>query len=197
MLSQQNIWNNESLIKTLKGNGVAVIPTDTIYGIVGSALDVSAVNRIYSIRKRDPKKPCVILIGDIDELEKFSIVLSEKQKAIVQEYWSALITVGGSLPVSIVFECSDEKFAYLHRGTQTLAFRLPAEESLRDLLKETGPLIAPSANPEGLSPSENISEARKYFGNLVDLYIDGGEIKGKASKVIKLQKDGSVYILRE
>ena len=192
MLLRQNIWDNKNLVKIFKENGVAVMPTDTIYGIVGNALNVSVVNRIYSTRKRDPKKPCVILIGNIDELEKFSIVISEKQKVILKKYW-----FNSSLPTSIVLDCPHEKFTYLHRGTQTLAFRLPTEESLRNLLKETGPLIAPSANPEGLPPSENISEARKYFGDDVDLYVDGGEIKGKASKVIELHKDGSVSILRK
>jgi L-threonylcarbamoyladenylate synthase len=85
----------------------------------------------------------------------------------------------------------------LHRGTKTLAFRLPSSQSLRTLLIETGPLIAPSANPEGQAPAQNITEAKKYFGDLVDFYLDGGEIHGKASKVIKLHKDGSIHILRE
>ena len=99
--------------------------------------------------------------------------------------------------MSFVLDCIDEKFTYLHRGTKTLAFRLPAQKDLQRLLKQTGPLLAPSANIEGLPPAQNISEARKYFGDLVDLYIDGGTVVSKASKVIKLHKDGSVSILRE
>jgi len=162
-----------------------------LYGIVGRAQNVSTVERIYAIRKRNPEKPCIILIGDISELEKFSIFLLKEQKEILEQYW-----LSGSEPVSIVLDCSNERFSYLHRGTKTLAFRLPAQTELQNLLKQTGPLIAPSANPEGLPPAENISEAKKYFGDEVDLYIDGGEIKGKPSKVIKLHKDGTVEILR-
>src|SRR5204863_149383 len=71
----------------------------------------------------------------------------------------------------------EEKFEYLHRGTNTLALRLPKDESLQNLLKKTGPLIAPSANVEGLPPAKNITDAKKYFGDGVDLYIDGGEIE--------------------
>jgi L-threonylcarbamoyladenylate synthase len=100
-------------------------------------------------------------------------------------------------PTSIVFDCPDDSLAHLHRGTKTLAFRLPLLKPLRDLLLLTGPLIAPSANPEGLPPAQNLTEARGYFGGLVDLYVDGGEICGKASKLIKLHKDGSASILRE
>lgn len=183
---------DQNLIETLKGNGVAVMPTDTIYGLVGSALDVSVVNRIYNIRKRAPEKPCIMLIGDISELEKFYITLSEEQKNKLKEYWS-----DNSEPTSIVLDSEDESFAYLHRGTKTLAFRLPALKELQELLMKTGPLVAPSANPEGLPPAKDITEAKEYFGDSVDLYVDGGEINGKPSKLIQLHKDGTVSILRE
>jgi L-threonylcarbamoyladenylate synthase len=183
----QNIWKDENLIKTLKNNGVVIMPTDTIYGLAGKALNKEAVSRIYEIRKRNPNKPCIILIGDIHELEKFSIFLSAEQKNVIENF---------SIPTSFILNCPDEKFTYLHRGTNTLAFRIPKQEELRNLLRQTGPLIAPSANLEARPPSENIQEAKKYFGDSVDLYINGGEIISKASKLIQLHKDGNVTILR-
>ena len=209
-------WTDSNLIEMLKNNGVVVMPTDTIYGIVGRALNSATVNRIYEIRKRASNKPCIILIGDINELEKFSIHLSEKQKKVTKEYWPGRLGqkhafsqfpasqrqhskkyVSASRPVSIIFSCESEEFKYLHRGTKTLAFRLPAQEELRKLLIKTGPLIAPSANLEGLLSTRNITEAKNYFGQAVDLYIDGGKLKGKPSKLIKLHKDGTESIIRE
>jgi L-threonylcarbamoyladenylate synthase len=182
-------WKNDNLIETLKKGGVAVMPTDTLYGIVGQAENISTVNRIYKLKKRKRKKPCIILIGDTKELEKFSVVLSEKQKNKLNEFWPG--------PISIIFDCPDDSFAYLHRGTKTLSFRLPFSSELRNLLSKVGPLIAPSANPEGLPPAKNIAETKEYFGDSADFYADGGEISGKHSKLIKLHKDGSVNILRE
>lgn len=182
--------NTENLIKILSEKGVVVMPTDTLYGIVGRAEDREVVERIYKIRKRSPEKPCIILISDISELEKFSVFISDEQKKLLENYWK-------SASVSVILDCTDEKFSYLHRGTQTLAFRLPKTLDLQNLLKETGPLIAPSANPEGLLPAQNIDEAKKYFGDSVDLYIDGGTLIGKASKVIKLPKDGGVLVVRD
>lgn len=196
-MGMNKVLNNENLIEMLKKDSVVVMPTDTIYGIVGNALNVSVVNRIYNIRKRSPEKPCIILIGDISELKKFSIIIKDEQKTAIKKYWSFDSTQNKFVPVSIIFECPDETLSYLHRGTKTLAFRLPAEQAFRDLLLKTGPLIAPSANLEGLPPAQNIYEAKKYFGNAVDLYIDGGTIGNKASKIIKLRKDGSVSILRK
>jgi L-threonylcarbamoyladenylate synthase len=184
----QSIWNDKKLVKVLQNKGMAVMPTDTIYGVVGSALDIDAVNRIYNVRKRAPDKPCIILIGNTKELEKFSINLSNEQKNKIKEYWPG--------PVSIVLDCLDEKFFYLHRGTKTLAFRLPAQKDLCDLLKRTGPLIAPSANTEGLPPARDIEEAQKYFGDSVDLYIDGGTVLGQPSKIVKLGKNGVATPIR-
>ena len=192
------VWNDKNLVRMLLNNKVIVMPTDTIYGIVGNALNNNVVNRIYEIRKRAPEKPCIILIADVKDLEKFSVHLSNEQREKIKEYWSldkAQDFQPG--PTSIVLDCIDQKFFYLHRGTQTLAFRIPIQMGLQDLLRETGPLIAPSANLEGLSPANNIYEAKNYFHELIDLYIDGGERGGKASKIIKLHKNGTADILRE
>ena len=188
MLNNENVWNNSNLIQTLKNGGVVVMPTDTIYGLVGLAENESTVNRIYDIRNRDLKKPCIILIGDIEELKKFSINLTEAEKNKLMEFWPG--------PVSVVLDCDNSKLAYLHKSTNTLAFRIPAQEELRALLVKTGPLVAPSANLATRSPSETMDEAREYFGDKVDLYEDGGLIKSKASRVIRLHKDGGVSILR-
>ncbi len=189
MKDYKYLWEAPNLTNTLKNDGVVVMPTDTLYGIVGQALNSSVVQRIYKLRKRNPKKPCIILVGDVNELEKFKIKLSNKQKEIVEKYFFS--------PTSVILDCPDESFAYLHRGTKTLAFRLPASPVLRDLLLKTGPLVAPSANTEALPPSKNILEAKKYFGDSVDLYMDGGVVSGKASRVIRLQSDGSISIIRE
>jgi L-threonylcarbamoyladenylate synthase len=189
-------WNNQNLIKILKQNGVVVMPTDTIYGIVGKAGNPSVVNRIYKIKKRASNKPCIILIGSVSELKKFSVHLSLKQKKLVKKYWPFDSAQDKPGAVSIVFDCSVKRLQYLHRGTKTLAFRLPAPASLQKLLKKTGPLIAPSSNPEGLSPARSIPEARKYFGNSVDLYKDGPIFTKRPSKIIKIGKDNRVVILR-
>ena len=59
---------------------MVVIPTDTIYGIVGSALNPQVVERIYKLRKRAQDKPMIIIMSSIDDLKKFNVKLTEKQK---------------------------------------------------------------------------------------------------------------------
>lgn len=186
---QSEVWQNKGLADALNKGDLAVMPTDTVYGIVARAEDPAAVARVYEARRRNPDKPCIILIAGPEEAEKFSIKVSEIQKEKLSGFWPG--------PVSVILDCPADEFTYLHRGTKTLAFRVPAAEGLRQLLRKTGPLIAPSANTEGNPISLNIEEARRYFGSLVGWYADGGDISGKASRVVRLYPDGSVDIIRE
>ncbi len=176
-----------NLIDFIKSGQRVVIPTDTLYGIVCSALNRDAVEELYRIKNRTESKPFIILIADINDLALFS-VSPEKYRALAERYWPG--------PVSIILPCEDKSFEYLHRSTQTLAFRLPANEELRELLRKTGPLVAPSANPEGLPPGTTIEEARVYFGDEVACYIDGDVLNGKPSTIILVGRDGSITKLR-
>ena len=171
----------------MKDGLAGVIPTDTIYGLCASALDKKAVEKVYELRRRDPKKPMIILIGSLDDLRKFNIVLNGWQKKILKQVWPE--------KVSVVLPCSDKKFAYLHRGVKTLAFRLPKKRELLKILSISGPLIAPSANPEGKKPAENISQAKKYFGKNI-FYYGVGKISGQPSILIKLQNN-KIKIIRK
>lgn len=163
--------------KILTEGGIGVIATDTIYGIVGQALNQATVKRIYTVKKRTPTKPFIILIGDLSELALFNVVIDTTVQDAADRYWPG--------PVSIILDCPHPQFDYLHRGTNTLAFRMPAKQELRDILAVTGPLVAPSANPEGLSPATTIAEAKAYFNNQVDFYEEG-TIHSKPSKIIKI-----------
>lgn len=178
-----------NIVQLLKDGSTGVIPTDTIYGLVGSALNPETVEKIYQLRKRVSDKPFIILISSIDDLEKFGITPSQKQKDFLGRYWPN--------PLSVILPIHGEEFKYLHRGTNSLAFRMPKNTWLLDLLKQIGPLVAPSANFEGQEPSKNINEAKKYFGSEVDFYMDGGTISTVASTLISLNSDGTFEILRE
>lgn len=175
--------DRESIIETLEQGGVGILPTDTLYGIVGSALSADTVDRIYALKRRDTKKPLIVLIPDIEEVERFGVILSEKLKEELGAYWPG--------PYSIILPTIDEEFEYISRGTDTIAFRLPDDEDLREFLRHTGPLVAPSANTEGNFPATTVEEARSYFGDGVDFYIDGGEVDNPPSTVIRMTEDGA------
>ncbi|MEI8338175.1 MAG: L-threonylcarbamoyladenylate synthase [bacterium] len=185
----------KNAVDIIKKGGIGVIPTDTILGLVGSAYSKKAVERIYEVRERDKNKPLIILINNVDELKKFG-VKNIPQKEL-NKIWPS--------KVSIIFEVKNKKIEYLHRGTNSLCFRLPKTQFIADILKKTGPLVAPSANPQGKVPAKNITEAKKYFENRVDFFVSGrkpnpspstilGYISGE--KKFELVREGAVSARR-
>lgn len=168
----------DEIVEALLDGAVGVIPTDTQYGIVARALDPDAVERVYELRQRDAEKPFIVLISSIDDLEQFGIVVDADMRDTLERYWPG--------PVSLVLLCEDEQFSYLHRDKYTLAFRVPDNVALQDLLVQTGPLIAPSANVQGESPAKTVDEARRYFGTDAAFYVDGGILNNPPSKLIDL-----------
>jgi L-threonylcarbamoyladenylate synthase len=175
----------------IKDGGVVVLRTDTLYGLVCDATDQHAVNRIYTIKKRDLLKPVIVLVANIDQIRTFGIEINKNLEKQLDIYWPG--------KVSIVLPVNDAKVNthYIHKGTGGIAFRIPDEESLRALLLDVGPLVAPSANPEGQPPASNIQEALDYFGESVDYYVDGGQvINAEPSKIIKISNSIQVDVIR-
>lgn len=181
---------DKNIADILISGGVGVIPTDTIYGLVGRAEMISTVERIYDIRKRNTHKPCIILISSYEDLNKFNIEISSETRLFLEEQrlWPG--------KVSIVFLSNDIRFEYLTRGTKSLAFRMPDVHELRDLLAQTGPLVAPSANREGDPPATTTDSAREYFKDSVDFYVDGGELHSLPSTLIQVS-NGKITTLRK
>lgn len=178
---------NVAIARILKKGGIGILPTDTLYGLVGSALKPETVKRIYRVRRRNPKKPFIILIGSLADFKKFGIRLNPLIKKICERFWPG--------KVSIILPCPSKKFFYLHRGTKSLAFRLLKPIWLRKLLTKTGPLVAPSANLEGLLPAESIKAAKKYFSDKIDFYR-AGKTSNQPSTLIEIKK-GKIMVRRE
>ncbi len=172
----------------LKSGGVGVLPTDTLYGIVGSALNKKTVERIYRLRRRDRKKPLIVLISSRRDLSRFGIKPNRGTASVLKKNWPG--------KVSIILPCPKPRWRHLHRGTQSIAFRFPKDRLLRLMLKKTGPLVAPSANIAGQPEALTISQAKSYFGSKADFYLEAGKKQSKASTLIKIQ-NGKLTVLRQ
>ncbi len=187
--SFKNSWLKVALL--LKEGVIIVMPTDTIYGICGTALKKDVVEKIYRLRKRSLRKPMIILISSLEELKIFGIKPNKEEFKILKKLWPG--------EISVILKIKDRKkitkFTYLHRGSKTLAFRLPKPKWLIDILKISGPLVAPSANWESYPPASKLSEAKKYFGKKVVYWIEKRSGK-KPSTLIKLE-DKKIEILRK
>lgn len=178
------IYTDDQLIGRLKQGAVGVMLTDTVYGLVCRADDPAAVARLYALKHRE-HKPGTVIAGRLQQL--IDLGLKARYLKAVEYLWPN--------PVSVVIPC-DDAHAYLHQGKRSLAVRIPADESLRGLLTQTGPLLTSSANLPGESPATTIAEARAYFGEGVDFYADGGTVGEHLPSTVIRVVDDAIEVLR-
>lgn len=176
----------DAVKKLLVAGTIGVIPTDTLYGVVARAEDQAAVERLYRLKSRE-NKPGTLIAANLDQLEKLG--LKHRYLKAVEQFWP-----GG---VSVVIPCGDPALKYLHQGKMSLAVRIPDDEQLCELLQKTGPLLTSSANQPGEVPAATIAQAKKYFGDRVDFYVDGGDLSNRHPSTVIRMVDDAVEVLRE
>lgn len=167
----------------LQQGEIAIIPTDTVYGVVARAADPQAVARLYRLKRREGK-PGTLVAASISQLVDLGI--NRRHLTTAKELWPGA--------VSIIIPC-DHTLAYLHQGTHSLAVRIPDDSKLVELLQQIGPLLTSSANQPGEPPATTIAEAKSHFGEQVEWYEDGGFVNREPSTVIKIVNN-TIQVLR-
>jgi len=171
--------------KLAVAGAVGVLPTDTVYGLVARAADSTAVKRLYDLKLREGK-PGTIIAASVDQL--VSLGLKARYLKAVEQFWPGA--------VSVIIPCGPE-LEYLHEGKGGLAVRLPSQPELQALLQQTGPLLTSSANHPDEPTATTIEQAKNYFGDQVDFYIDGGDLSNHAPSTIIRIVDDAIEVIRE
>jgi len=173
-----------SIATNFKPGSVGVLPTDTVYGLVARAGDRRAVERLYSLKHRE-RKPGTVIAASVEQL--IGLGLNADLLHRVERYWpnamSVIIAAGDGLE-------------YLHQGLESIAVRVPGDRQLQELLQLTGPLLTSSANQPGEPPANTVAAAKKYFGDSVDFYIDGGDLSGRQPSTIVRIDNGKLSLIR-
>jgi tRNA threonylcarbamoyl adenosine modification protein (Sua5/YciO/YrdC/YwlC family) len=175
----------QAVVEILQQPGnIAVIPTDTVYGVVARAADQAAVERLYTLKHREGK-PGTLVAASIQQLVELGI--PRRYLVAVEQFWPGA--------VSVVIPC-EPTLDYLTQGKRTLAVRIPDDAPLLALLEQTGALMTSSANQPGEPPATTIAEAKAYFGDQVDYYQDGGDRSGRQSSTVIRVVDDAIEVLR-
>ena len=165
----------ESAAKVLLSGGVAVIPTDTVYGLAAHPSFPDAVERLYTIKGREAKKPIALLASDADAVERFGYPIAGKAKELVKFWPGALTLVSGAE-----------------------GFRVPDHAWTRSLLAKCGGLLrVTSANLSGQRPATDAPAALADVGLSADIVVDDGVSPGGVpSTVVRVSPDGATEVLR-
>ena len=169
--------------KVIAAGGVIAFRTDTFYGLGVDPFNASAVRQIRELKGREEAKPILLLISDLNEVDRFLTHQSEVFKSVANRFWPGAITLIGTARAELPGE--------LTAGTQTIGLRLPNDEGVRSLVRECGgALTATSANTSGREPARTAAEVEHYFPIGIDLVLDGGTVTTtEASTVLDLSED--------
>ena len=113
--SWKNIVDRQQIAHLLQQGKIGVMPTDTIYGLLGSAEQPRAVSKIYRVRRRPHNKPMIILINSWQQIKDLGVTITPAQKRLMVQHWPGAI--------SFIVPCPVPSRKYLHRGQKTISLR--------------------------------------------------------------------------
>lgn len=167
----------------LESGEVVAIPTETVYGLAGNALNRKAIDKIYALKQRPKHNPLIVHLASIKQLETVAEEIPEAAWKLAKAFWP------GSL--SLILKKKESIPTEATAGKDTLAVRVPNHPLTLELLAQLDfPLVAPSANPyQAISPT-TAAHVRKAFGKNLKLVLDGGECEeGLESTIVGFEQD--------
>lgn len=176
-----NIRDKDSFykaVKVLKGDGVIIFPTDTVYGI-GCLLKEKAIKKLYKIKNRPLTQPTAVLFS----AEIFNKVIRpglnlELSQKMQKSFFSGKTTL--IIPLNYI----KLKVPKMLIKDNALGIRLPKYGWLCDLIEKTGPIVASSANPKGRGAPSNFLEIDMTILDLADLVIKtNSNLSNQPSKI--------------
>jgi tRNA threonylcarbamoyl adenosine modification protein (Sua5/YciO/YrdC/YwlC family) len=164
---------------SLGRNDLAVIPTDTVYGLAANAFSPDAVQKLLTAKGRDRQSPPPVLVANLNMARALVEVLPDAATKLAETFWPGALTLILRSQPSLDWDLGETK--------QTVALRVPDHKIALALIEETGPLAVSSANLTGSPAATTAKQAFDYLGDSVEVYLDGGTSpKGEASTILDL-----------
>jgi len=150
----------------LRKGELAVLPTDTVYGVGVDAFNPEAVTALLAAKGRGRQMPPPVLVGSRRAALALVEDVSSSGNDLIDEFWPGGLTLVFRSAKSLVWDLGDTK--------GTVAVRMPMQPVALDLLRETGPLAVTSANLTGSPPATTADDAEAQLGAAVSVYLDDG-----------------------
>jgi len=180
-------WLLARAAQVLRGGGIVVMPTDTVYGLTCGITHHDAIRRIYKLKDMDPKKPLSVLVSDMSMVGRFAKGVSTPAYRLLKRVLPG--------PYTFIFEASPEVPKIMLRKRRTIGIRMPDNPIALALLEEMGePLLSSSIRDPEHDFVNNPDEIERSLGSDVEMVIDGGILLPVPSTVVDLSDDEPVLI---
>ena len=180
-------WLLARAAQVLRGGGIVVMPTDTVYGLTCGITHHDAIRRIYKLKDMDPKKPLSVLVSDMSMVGRFAKGVSTPAYRLLKRVLPG--------PYTFIFEASPEVPKIMLRKRRTIGIRMPDNPIALALLEEMGePLLSSSIRDPEHDFVNNPDEIERSLGSDVEMVIDGGILLPVPSTVVDLSDDEPTLI---
>ena len=191
------IKNKDEIVKVLENGGVIAYVTDTVWGLGCLPDNESAVRKIYEIKKREAKKPLILMSNEIYNLLDYVKPIPKIGQQLIKKYFPGALT--------IVTDKSDKTPDYITSSMPTVGIRIPDNEVFRQICEIIpGHVLATtSANLSNQPSAKSYEQALENMTGLADLIIEdyGYTAKGLESTVagvmnneLRIFRQGAIYI---
>lgn len=176
------------LKEALLNGGVVAFPTETVMGLGVVFDNRDAYDKLNKIKGRPEDKPYTMMLGDVNDIQKYAYV-DERAQKIIDKFMPG--------PLTILLKARDNVPNWVTHNTGVIGIRVPGYQILLNILKYVDkPLLVPSANPSGLEPAKNIDKVLVYFNNCLDYIYYHNSEGNRPSTIIDLTNP-SVKLIRE
>ena len=163
----------------LEDGNLAILPTETVYGLAANAIDPIAVKKIFSLKGRPPTNPVILHVSNIKDACKYTFI-DENAEKLAQHFWPG--------PLTLILKKRDIVPEVATAGLSTVGIRSPSNAVFRKMLTSLSfPLAAPSANPSNRTSPTSASQVLEMFGDLCPPIMDDGPTElGIESTILNL-----------
>ena len=181
------------VVSILDKGGLIVYPTETVYGLGVDATSEPALEKLWAFKGERGDKPVLVAVADREMAEKY-VNLSELGKKVTQKYWPGAVAVVASSKNLVAKKAQGE--------TETLGLRNPDNQMILEIVRALGkPITSTSANISGAPTARSLAEfaatVPEQRQELIDLFIDAGELPPRSPSTIVDTTGEKVKILRQ
>jgi L-threonylcarbamoyladenylate synthase len=167
--------------QVLRSGGVVAFPTETVYGLGGSARNPGSVTRIFELKGRPSDNPLIVHVSTYAMVLEFAAEIPDNARILMQKFWPG--------PLTLVFDKRKEVLDLITGGLNSVAIRMPDNELALALIDASGPLVAPSANKSGRPSPTKASHVVSDFAGKIPVFNGGDCSIGLESTVLDVRQE--------
>jgi L-threonylcarbamoyladenylate synthase len=164
----------------IREGGLAVYPTETVYGLGADAVDADAVERVFEAKRRDRSKPVSLAVPTVDAAMAYV-----DPDARTEQFMRAFLPG----PVTVIAPRRDPVPDVLTGGRDRVGVRVPDHEVAVALLERVAPVTATSANVSGRPSARRVADLDPQIREAAAVVVDGGETPGGGSTVVDVARN--------